>query len=98
MGSTEVEGTALGHSHTIPLGYIYENLMAQGYNGYKCERCEDVNKDEKIDALFTSKGYSACTYGDGLSVTQEFVVNHDAINAYKAYKPDFDFGIIATVL
>ena len=71
--------------------------MAEGYNGYKCERCEDVNKDEKVDAMFTSKGYSACTFGEGLSVAQGFAINHEAIEAYKAYKPDFDFGIIATV-
>ena len=50
---------------------------------------------ETIDALFVSKGYSVKTFGDGVGISQGYEVNTDAVKAYKAYAPSFDFGIIA---
>lgn len=50
---------------------------------------------ETIPALFESKGYSVKTYGDSVGISQGYEVNLSAIEAYKAYVPDFDFGIVA---
>ena len=77
----EVEGTALGHSHTIYLGLIYEGFDKEGAYSYKCERCEDVNKDEVAPALFTCLGYSASEIGgDGIAIG--YLVNNEAIEEY----------------
>ena len=62
-----------------------------------CARCPKTEVKSTIDALFESLGYSACTYTKGLSITQGFKVNSSAIEAYKAYAPDFTFGVLATV-
>ena len=92
----DIEGTALGHNHTIYVGMAYENYFEAGYRGYKCDRCEDVNKDEKIDALFTWKGYSysEVAMGGTFSVTQAFFVNKKAIAEYES--EGFSFGVLAT--
>ena len=77
----EVEGTALGHSHTIYLGLIYEGFDKEGAYSYKCERCEDVNKDEVAPALFMCLGYSASEIGgDGIAIG--YLVNNEAIDEY----------------
>ena len=78
----EVEGTALGHSHTIYLGLIYEGFDKEGAYSYKCERCEDVNKDEVAPALFTCRGYSAPENGTG-GIAIGFYVNNAAIAEYE---------------
>ena len=95
MGEPVTDGEALGHSHTIDQGCVYENYMAQGYIAMKCDRCEDVSTDTKVDALFTSIGVSAKTFGDDIGLVQGYALNRAAIEAYKAYAPDFDFGILA---
>ena len=77
----EVEGTALGHSHTIYLGLIYEGFDKEGAYSYKCERCEDVNKDEVAPALFICLGYSASENGKG-GIAIGFTVNNEAIDEY----------------
>jgi hypothetical protein len=99
-GSSE-PGTALGHDYdvmngAVDFGIVYDSYLAQGVHKIDCARCNAV--DEIVtDALFVWKGYSACTFGEGFSVTQGYVVNHKAVEAYKAYATDFDFGVIATV-
>jgi hypothetical protein len=75
-------GNALGHSHTIYLGTVYENYMAEGYKEYKCDRCDNVNVDEKVPALFTCPGYSTPENGrEGIAVG--FVINSKAIKEYE---------------
>ena len=99
-GSSE-PGTALGHDYdvmngAVDFGIVYDSYLAQGLHKIDCARCNAV--DEIVtDALFVWKGYSACTFGEGFSVTQGYLVNHEAIEAYSVYATDFDFGIIATV-
>ena len=95
ISSVETENSALGHSHTEYMGYVYENYMAEGYIGYKCERCDDVNKDQKAEALFTSLGISAKTFGDDIGLVQGYTINRTAIAAYKNESEGFDFGILA---
>lgn len=99
-GREEVENTALGHSHTIYLGIAYENYMAEGCKEYKCDRCDDVNGEQKVAALFTWKGYSYSTFADAngtFSVAQSYYVNKTAIEAYKADTgASFVFGVLAT--
>ena len=76
-------GNALGHSHTIYLGIVYENYMAQGHKEYKCDRCGDVNTDEKAPKLFVCLGYSAPTYGNNVGITIGYTVNSKAVTEYE---------------
>ena len=82
MDKVEEENTALGHSNTIFTGLFYENYMEKGYRGYKCDRCGELNKDEKIDALFTCLGYSAPEDGRG-GIAIGYTVNNEAITEYE---------------
>ena len=95
LGENEIAGTALGHSYTVEVEFMYTNFMAEGYHGTKCERCDDAQKTEIIDALFISKGISAKTFGKDVGLVQGYEINTVAIEAYKAYAPDFDFGVLA---
>ena len=65
--------------------------------GDACANCGMGQPVYYIDPIFTWKGYSACTYGETLSITQGFGINRAAVELYKKYVPDFDFGIFATV-
>ena len=95
-----VPDTALGHNHTVALGIIYEDYFANGYIGFGCERCDDVNKTEAVDPIFSWKGYS-CTetaIGGANSITQAYAINRDALDAYKVEKGEaFSFGMVAAV-
>ena len=89
-------GNALGHSHTIYLGTVYENYMAEGYKEYECDRCGNVNADKKAPALFTCLGYSAPENGDG-GISIRYSVNSLAINEYKqATGIELSYGLFAT--
>ena len=61
----------------------------------QCAVCGTKTLDEAIDALFTSKGYSAKAFGDSIGLVQGYGINKDAINEYKQFIADFDFGILA---
>ena len=89
-------GDALGHSHTIYLGTVYENYMAEGYKEYECDRCGNVNADKKAPALFTCQGYSAPENGDG-GISIRYTVNATAIEEYtKATGATLSYGLFAT--
>lgn len=65
-----------------------------------CDRCtrQGCGKTvvvETISALFKNKGYSIKTFGDKKGITQNYEIDKDAIIAYKAYVPEFDFGVLA---
>lgn len=95
MGETSLAGTALGHSHTVDMGIVYENYFEQGYDGAKCERCDHVEKNGAYEALFTDRGISAKAFGDDVGFTCGYAVNLSAIEAYRAYTGSFDFGVLA---
>lgn len=65
--------------------------------GDYCKQCKKATVKETINPIFTWIGYSACTYGEGLSMTQGYRIDNEAAAAFLEYVPDFDFGIIATV-
>ena len=65
--------------------------------GIACDKCKETKVTSTINPIFTWKGYSAPTYGDGYSVVQGFYVDQDAIAEYMVYAPDFNYGILATV-
>ncbi|MBO5313216.1 MAG: hypothetical protein J6B29_04540, partial [Clostridia bacterium] len=91
------ENTALGHSHTIPLGLIYESFDKEGNYSYKCERCGDVNKDEVAPALFVCLGYSASENGNAGFILG-FKVNHEAIENYKTETGNaLEYGMFAVL-
>ncbi|MBE6674750.1 MAG: leucine-rich repeat domain-containing protein [Ruminococcaceae bacterium] len=98
MGEIESIGTALGHDHNIYVGIVYENYMADGYVGYKCVRCEDVNKDETVGAIFEYKGfsYTEAALGGTYSMAQFFGVNKASLAKYEeATGTTLTFGVIA---
>ena len=97
MGTIEVENTALGHSYTVDVGLIYENYMNDGYYCIQCERCDDVTKGEKADALFTCLGYSAPENGKG-GIAIGFTVNSAAIAEYKEVTgKTLSYGVFAAI-
>ena len=97
MGIIEAENTALGHSHTIDVGLIYENYMNDGYYCMQCERCDNVTQGEKVDALFTCLGYSAPENGKG-GIAIGFTVNNEAIKEYtEATGKTLKYGVFAVL-
>ena len=88
----ELEGTALGHSHTVYKDLIYNDFSKDGYYIYKCERCDDENTDTSAPALFKLDGFSTPTeYGkNGLAIG--FEVNEEALSTYKATGKTLTFG------
>lgn len=80
---TEVTvGNALGHSNTILLGIVYESYMEEGHKEYECDRCGNVDTDEKAPALFVCLGYSAPTFGETVGIAIGYTVNLRAIAEY----------------
>ena len=59
------------------------------------EGCTATMQAGTINPLFSSKGYSAKTFGEGLSLVQAYEIDREAIETYKTFVPDFDFGILA---
>ena len=93
-GTETTEGDPLGHVNSIDHGYVYENYLENGYASVECEVCGNVDNSQKLAPLFVSKGISAKTFGDDVALVQGYEINTEAISAYKAYAPDFDFGIL----
>ena len=99
MGESEIEGTMLGHSHTIDLGIVYENYMASGYYGTGCDRCDDVLKGESVAAIFEDWGYSITEkpINGKHSMIQCYKLNKDAYNAYVTLNEGFEFGVVVSI-
>ncbi len=74
-----------------------------GENGYfsastitdQCAVCATKIRESALDALFISKGISAKSFGTDIGLVQGYGLNREAIEAYKTYVTDFDFGILA---
>ena len=89
-------GSALGHSHTIYNGIVYESYMAKGYKEYECDRCGDVNTDEEVPELFVCLGYSAPTFGEVGGIAIGYTVNIEAVEEYaEATGTTVAFGVFA---
>lgn len=80
-----------------------ERIIADDYFkeiifGNSCTLCKSdiIDTSKTIAPLFIWKGYTVSTYGDTYSMAQGFFVNNEAVEAYKKYVPDFEFGLIAT--
>ncbi len=92
----EVEGTMLGHSHTIFIDLVYADFSKAGYYSYKCERCDDVNNDKSAPALFVCLGYSAPEKDGRIGIAIGFTVNNEAIKEYeKATGKTLEYGVFA---
>ena len=85
--------------HSLNTTIKYENGYAN--EGNKVTFCTNAgcghSITEKVLSLFVCKGYSACTYSTGLSITQGYMVNKTAIEAYKVYAPDFEIGVVVAI-
>ena len=84
-----------GHSFTGTDNVVVDSYFDEIRIGDSCQNCGDVIVKSTIDALFVSKGISAKTFGSDIGLVQGYEVNRAAIEAYRAYVPDFDFGILA---
>ncbi len=88
----------LGHLKGALITIEYENgYLAAGVGKYDCERClnEEGNYVEVANPIFESCGYSVSTFLDKPSMTQGFIVNHDAYVDYLDVEPSFTFGVVA---
>ena len=97
LGESEMEGTALGHSHTVDLGIVYTNYMENSYYSIGCSRCGDIQKGEvAFDALFVDYGYSAteAPINGTFAMSQFYGINRDAIAQYRAVSAEFEFGFV----
>ena len=95
IGDKELDGTALGHSHTVFVGLIYDDYSKNGYYSYQCERCDNLNNEKTAPALFDCLGYSAAEYGDG-GMTIGFRVNEGAISDYEEITGEsVSYGVFA---
>ena len=63
--------------------------------GDSCAECAKSQIKQTINALFISKGISAKTFGNDIGLVQGYEVNMAAIEEYRTYVSDFDFGILA---
>ena len=86
-------------SHTDGEAIVYESYLANGEYRKGCTN-EGCSKAEitVLEPLFVSYGYS-CTVEavNGVySMTQAFGFNHKAIERYKEFYPDFEFGLVAS--
>ena len=93
-GTETTEGDPLGHGNMTIVGYAYTNYMASGVCSSQCHRCGDII-DSETQALFTSLGISAKTFGEGIGLVQGYTVNRAAIESYAANTEGFDFGVLA---
>jgi len=62
-----------------------------------CSVCKEKEAKSTIAPLFIDRGYSVRAFGGSPAISHGYTVNFEAIEEYKAYKPDFEFGIIAAV-
>ena len=80
--------------YTVNDNNFFSNIIVTG----DCNACKESNITlDTIEPIFEWVGYSACTFGDGYSMTQGFKVNRASIEAYEKYAIEFDFGVLATV-
>lgn len=80
-------------------------VITFGENGYfsastvveTCSVCKTVTINEDIGALFVDYGYSATesAINGTYSMSQFYGINKGAIEQYRAFSPDFEFGIVA---
>ena len=82
-------------AHILNTTAEYDSYLEGGKIITACtnEGCTYV-AEEAIPALFECMGVSVKTFGDDLGITQGYYVNRAAIETYKAYSSDFDFGVL----
>ena len=83
-----------GHSFSGNDSAAVNSYFEEIQVGDACVNCGQMIVKSTIEPLFTSMGVSAKTFGAGIGIVQGYGVNVDAVNAYKAFAEDFDFGII----
>ena len=97
IGESEIEGTMLGHNHTIDLGIVFLNYMESSYYCTECTRCGDVKQGAAaIGALFIDYGYSAteAPINGTYAMSQFYGINREAIEQYREVNESFEFGFV----
>ena len=86
-------------SHTDGEAIFYESYLSKGEYRKGCTNIGCNNAEITVlEPLFVCYGYS-CTIEaiNGVySMTQTFGMNHSAIEKYKEFYPDFEFGLVAS--
>ena len=83
-------------THVLSTTAEYESYLENGKIITVCtnEGCP-YRVEESVPALFECRGISVKTFGDDLGIIQGYFVNRAAIEEYKEYSADFDFGLLA---
>ena len=77
----------------LSVSIIYSDYSNEGEKITTCQNESCTYKaTEKAPALFTCSGYSVGP--DGYSLNAGFMVNLDALKAYKEFYPSFTFGVV----
>ena len=76
---------------------VYKSYLESGIKATLCPICSTPADGVSVPALFTTKGISVKNFGDVAGLVQGYTLNRDAIDEYKKFSPDFDFGILAHV-
>ncbi len=84
-----------GHSWKGENQVIFESYFTEINVGDTCANCGENEVKTTIDALFISKGVSAKTFGTEMGLVQGYEINKTAIDTYKTYVSDFNFGVLA---
>ncbi len=74
---------------------VLDSYFAPISIGDTCQTCSMSQVKTTIESLFVSKGVSAKVFGEGIALVQGYEINTGAIEAYRAYVADFNFGIMA---
>ena len=80
----------LGQNNVLSNNYLEEISIADA-----CSACAKSKIKQTIEPLFISKGVSAKTYGTDIGLVQGYEVNRTAIEEYRVFVPEFDFGVLA---
>ena len=84
-----------GHSWSGEDTVVLKSYFSEIGIGDTCNGCGISEIKSTIEPLFTSRGISVKTFGNDVGLIQGYEINKASIEAYRAYAPDFDFGVLA---
>ncbi len=100
MGTSEVEGTKLGHNHDLEKGAIlvgiaYADFAKAGNKIVKCERCEVTDNTQAVVAIFSVAKFSL--KDDNSAICVSYTINNEAYNAFLEANEgaSLEFGLVA---
>ena len=90
--------SALGHVSEWSYNYAGDKYVSALTASFGCSRCGAYTEEVKIDALFTTLGYSVPTFGDQTFITVGYAINREAMGEYEAFMgTTVNFGCVVAV-